>query len=231
MAGVRQTVSGVVQTEAGVAQTVDVVTTLVDSWEDQNISEYSGTTTEWDTVDPSTLGTSWSAPDGSYVVRNPSGQGFSRIISASTNALPNYFPKGNIARVYTRANALSGRLGAIFGSSDSNPFQDYYAAFVDYGAGDVHLDKLSGGTRSTLATDTGASPSADATGYLEITWDDGTLGGSNNDISVEYVEGGSVNGSIPPTNDTTHASHSGVGLEANANSSADHYADWYHLRS
>lgn len=199
--------------------------TTIDSFEDQSTSEYSGSTGEFDIVDPTTLGTSWSAPDGTYVLRNQAGQAFSRIYSTSGSGLNSYFSKGNEGKVAVRATATNGEATTLFGLAD---FNDYYLATVDFDAGELRFEKRVSGTLSTIATDATGTPSADTTGTVTITWDDGTLGGADNDVTLEYAEGGSTIATVS-ANDSDHSGSSGVGVVGNANDSADLFWDWYRL--
>jgi hypothetical protein len=65
---------------------------------------------------------------------------------------------------------------------------------------------------------------------VEITWDDGTLGGSDNDISVEVFDDSGTSLAGPITaNDSTFSTEGGIGFGSNGNSTANFYYDWYRL--
>lgn len=197
---------------------------IVDSFEDNDISEYSGATSDYATVDDS--GLSWTAPDGSYVLEQQSGASFARIVSESGDGLANYFPKGNTAEADIRSETLDGSLRVIFGAG--SVFNSYYAAEVDYGSGELRiLDRDGGGTLNELASTT-LSPSTDTTGTVRIVWDDGTLGGADNDITVSYSEGGSELDSLS-VNDSSHATNEGVGVAVQGGTGGGRFVDYYRL--
>jgi len=193
-------------------------TTTIDSFEDENITEYSGDTGSFTTTNESTL--SWGAPDGSIVVEKPASAGnFNRIYSTPGDGLNSYFPKGNIGRCHVRADANCEHR-TLFGVED---FNDYYIAEVKYNTG-IAIKKRTGGTLSTPTSDTSVDPTPGTTGEVEIVWDDGTLGGSDNDITVRYIEGGSQLGPDLTTNDPDHATAEGVGFTS---ASADSDTLWW----
>jgi hypothetical protein len=99
----------------------------------------------------------------------------------------------------------------------------------------VRLRKVDGGTETPLAaTDIGTTDLADQTWYsLRVTWDDGTLGGSDNDITVTLVQApaGSATtlATVGPINDATYAGNEGVGVWANNPDNVETRFDYYHI--
>lgn len=217
MTGTRQTSDGVVQTSAGVATTSGTV--LIDSYEDGNLTEYDRTD-EFDVFAPS----GFSAVDEANVLRNHAGQGYSKTYS--TSGLPAYFSKGQRAHAYARASDVDGSLRVLFGVADSN---NNYAAQLLFGSQAIVLSVLDNGAYSTMAS-ASASLSADQWYELDIVRDDGTLGGSDNDIGlmISTHPGGSQVGDTLVVNDNTHATASGVGMVGQSNDTADLYLDYYH---
>jgi hypothetical protein len=197
--------------------------TTIDSFEDGDIAEYSGDTGSFTTTNESTL--SWGAPDGSIVLENPTGSGFNRIVS--TSGLNEYFPKGNTAECAVRTKASGPRARVLFGVGGA---YDYYFAEVDWLEDRIRLGERVSGSLSHFATDATFTPSVDTTATVRITWDDGTLGGSDNDITMQYFEGGTQVGSDLTTNDPSHATNDGIGFVGAANDDPDEDLYWDNYR-
>lgn len=214
--------SGVVVDGDGVRTTAAI--RIIDSYERNSSgpgSQYDGQVDEFSIVDDSTLG--FDAIDGSRVLRNAAGQGFSAI--TSTSGLPHYFAKGEVARVYWRTNDLDGEVRIGFAVEDT---ANYYIASYSTGSQAWRLRKLSDGSLTNIAEQTGVSASADTWYEIEMVRDDGTLGGSDNDLTVSIRPvGGSQLASVS-SNDSEYASADGIGLVGQTNSTADYYWDFYH---
>lgn len=222
MAGVRQTAGGVVQTAGGgVASTVAV--DIIDSFEDQDLSEY-GSSSGVSIVDEANL--SFDASDGSFVLENTPSDGFARITSQPGDGLANYFSKGDVAKCAVRTDAAENLCRVLFGVGGGG---NRYLAEYRPGDTNFELSKVVDGTLTTIAIDSSVSYSLDTWGTITITWDDGSLGGSDNDITLEYDEGGSTISTIS-ANDSAHATNEGIGFEfTSGRSNATFWADWYRL--
>jgi hypothetical protein len=184
--------------------------TIVDSFEDGDIDEYtaaSGALSDWAVVDESNL--SFSAWDGSKVLEITSDSGPSELIS--TSGLDNYFGKGAVAEAFVRATFDdASEVGPLFGVADAN---NYYQVELKFSTDELSLDSVSSGSSSNLAYNGSLSALPDGSWVkIKLTWDDGTLGGSDNDITVDIIDpsDGSTYGSVS-ANNSDHASQTGVG--------------------
>jgi hypothetical protein len=218
MPGVRQTQTGAVLTSGGVAQTVVASKAVIDSFEDQDLSEYTGETADY------SFSTSPTPQDGSYIL---SGDTNGRILSQS--GLDNYFAKGNRARGYLHLD-LDIRAYFYFGVADGN---SNYFTYIDSNNDQAVINKTTDANGVEGLAFTNVTPPTGDWIEVTVTWDDGTLGGADNDITVEYVD--TTDGSTITTlsaNDADHATATGIGFRRrnNATSSDDcHFDDWYLL--
>jgi len=142
--------------------------------------------------------------EGSHSLAITGKEGLNYMYSVPGDGLPNYPSKGTQWEFYVNLNGTSGQLGFFFGvgSSGGNAY------FIQPLGRGMEIRKNS---FSTIASNNVAPPSS---GWFRnvITWDDGTLGGSNNDITYEMFDtSGSSLGSIT-ANDNEHASKSGIGF-------------------
>jgi len=203
---------------------------IIDSYEDGDLSEYTywneDSTSEFVVTDASNL--SFPAVDGSNVLEVADSGSVSYIYSLPGDGLDNYFSKGNTATFYMRQESTTdNRVSFLFGVEDE---QNSYWATLQwnrfYGA-KIEVQDSSGST--TLANNSNHDLNASTWYELEVTWDDGTLGGSDNDITLNVSEG--IDGPTVMTlsvNDSTHAGNSGVGVRAKDKSEIL-YCDYAHL--
>jgi hypothetical protein len=189
--------------------------TLLDSFEDQDLSEYSGDTGDFSIVAESNL--SFSARDGSHVLENP-GDDFDNIESTSITAA-----KGTTINGWVRGTANVTRMSVLFGLGSG--LNDCYEAKVN-----VRDDRLTLRDRTDgvdLATDGSPGLSADTWYRIELVWDDGTLGGSDNDITMRvFDDGGTQQGSTLSATDSTNATKDGIGIIARGGSSWTAWFDY-----
>lgn len=203
--GIRRTESGVVVTNSsGVTKTV----TMLDSFEDGDLSEYddNASPSEWSVTNS---GIPFTPPDGSYVLMNPGSSGsYSRVTSTTSGGgHTNKFPKGSKCRVYVYQDGTSSDdFRFAFACKDG---QNRYLALVS--GGDMVISKFISGAYTALASSAITIPKQ-SLWYWDITWDDGTLGGSDNDITMEsFDSNGSSIGSIT-ANNSTLANETGFGF-------------------
>jgi len=220
MPGSRQTANGVVQTAGGVAQTVPSSggggggESILDSFEDQDLAEYSGDTGGFSIKNESNL--SFSARDGSYVLENP-GDISNGIYSSSITAA-----KGTTINGWVRGTADSLASYCFGVGTDTG---DCYQARVDINNDDILLYDQGDGT--ILAADYSPGVSADTWYRIEVVWDDGSLGGSDNDITMRvFDDSGTQQGDTLSANDSTHANEDGIGVIVNGGSSWTAWLDY-----
>lgn len=220
MPGVRQTTSGVVQTSSGVGVTATEL--MVDSFEDDNISEYNGDTGSFTVVDESTK--SFTAIDGTHILQAQSGG--AEIYS--TTGLDNYIPIGTEFHFYTRSASGAERVSLLYGYEDgSNNFR----VRVDWNNGAFELLDENGGTFSTIIEDTNISPSTGTWYRVEVVWDDGSLGNSNGDHSATLINSDTSTTvtTIGPSNNTNHSTADGIGWRFDGQGLGNSFADYLHI--
>lgn len=185
--------------------------TIIDSFERTSLDHYTGDTGGFQISDESNV--TPNSIDGTRLLECTSG--VSEI--NSTSGLNNYFAKGEVAHAYVYgANLVTNGASAFtyFGSSGTE--LDGYAIDIrESTGGNVRLIEWSSGSSNILDT---ADPTlSDDTWYrIEITWDDGSLGGSDNDITAEvYDHGASSLIATVTGNDSTHATNTGIGFRSN----------------
>jgi hypothetical protein len=215
----------------------DPTPTIIDSWEGGDLADYPEVNDGFDVV----TGDSGGAFDGTAYLQQPGPEdGLSYIASAPGDGLSNYFPKGTEARLlFWSEDTDSAKRKMLFGVPDPADADNCYVAefYRDRGGTDrvLRLRERSGGSESPLgATTIGTSDLADKTWYsLRVTWDDGTLGGSDNDITVTLVQApaGSATtlATVGPINDATYAGNEGVGVWANNPDNVETRFDYYHI--
>jgi hypothetical protein len=184
----------------------------IDDFEDSDLSEYTGSTGEFSFV-------SGIADGSSTALRCDSG-GFSEIYS--TSGLNAYFGKGEIAQFEVQFNDTSQAGGLVFGYSDDSNF---YRCWFDLNSDALQLltDTGSGGSGTVVAEATSVGFAADTRYRVRIPWDDGTLGGADNDITLDMDEWtGSAWSDFAEVsgNNDDHASATGVGIEDDCDSVA-----------
>ena len=187
---------------------------LLDSYEDQDLSEYSGDTGEFSITAESNL--AFSARDGSYVLENP-GPDFDDIYSTTITAA-----KGTTINGWVRGTASASQSVCFGLGTDTN---DCYEARVSIDGNNIVLRDRADST--TLAADYGPGVSADTWYRIEVVWDDGTLGGADNDLTMRVFDAsGTQQGSTLSANDSTHATEDGIGIIANGGSSWTAWIDY-----
>jgi hypothetical protein len=226
MPGVRQTVDGVVEAGNGIAQTTTTgIGEVIDSFADSDISEYSGETSYFSVVDEANV--TPDAIDGSTLLES-SATG-RRIYS--TSGLANYYAKGDgtlVLYYYVDGGPDNVEFRPQYGLADGD--NHYEIRVSDGGPFDILL--FENGSFSSTVADTSNYPSlsADTWYRIELTWDDGTLGGSDNDHTVTLFEDATDTqlGGTPSGNDGTLASADGIGWRHRNADNETVYADYAH---
>jgi hypothetical protein len=143
---------------------------LIDSFEDQDLDEYSGDTGRFSFTD------STGVTDGSYALTSSS-DSTERIYS--TSGLPSYPSAGGVnltADVTTGPDTKLGG-GVTFGVQDSDNY--YEVIFIGDGFNELRITKVEDGSGTTLDSASFA-PSADTTYELDISWTED----SDGDVSI-----------------------------------------------
>ena len=179
----------------------------VESFESGNLDAWTDDTDQFTIEDESNL--SFDAIDGSNVVQSTEDN--AQIYSDS--GLDNYPSKGTVSEVYFRYDSAV-EVRAYFGYDRS--VDEGYMTAMDATADSLLLFRYDNGSAAFLES-VNVYTSADTWYKIVITWDDGTLGGSDNDITVGVEEAsGSALDSLS-VNDGTYPNQTGVGLRQDEN--------------
>lgn len=156
-------------------QTPDVI----DSFEDQDFAEYSGFPAYFH-IDGD------AAIDGRYSAQSDDDQYRIYAYSHPGDGLAHYPQKGDIFEYHVRASALNsmGVSGCWWGVVDGAEDDNHYTARVLWDTDEIELSVEDGGTLTQLATASEVGLSADTWVNIRVEWDDGTLGGTDNDIRL-----------------------------------------------
>lgn len=194
----------------------EIAYTLIDSFEDGDIAEYSGDTADYAVTSEANVPPS--AVFGANVLECTT---TASVTIYSTTGLSYYFPKGHIASAFVYLPSGSGDVTVLFGVSSAT---SWYGFEVDLANGELALE-----VDDTPVDSVAVTVPADQWIECEITWDDGSLGGVDNDItctaydySTSTGRGASI-GTVA-ANDSTHATDTGIGLNADTSGILmDHY--------
>jgi len=215
---------GFVASAGGLTGTLaQVPAAAVESYE-SDLSAYNGDVASFSTVADSSL--SFSAIDGGSVLEVPASSSFVGIYSTS---LSTPVSKGEVVHVYFRQDALGDELEVRFGLEDDD---NHY--LVQIGDDFARLRKRVAGSLTTLEGEFGFGWPAGTWCRLEITWDDGTLGGVDGDISLDVYSGatGSNDGTLVGSlsaNDTDGAlqGNTGIGAYTGGGTTSTFYLDYW----
>lgn len=210
---------------------------IIDDFEDGDISEYSvynppNTGDGMEVIDESTV--SFSAVNGSKMALFDAGEGDNPFYySHPGDGLPNYFPKGKEVTLYFRKEvATRTDVSFCFGveeGSDNTSGNNHYRATLQWDAfyGAV-LENRNAGSTSAMVNNSNHDLNNGVWYEVVVRWDDGTLGGSDNDITMTVYEGiGGTEVMQLNANNSDHATADGVGWLPQQR---DHpvYADYAH---
>lgn len=198
--------------------------TIVDDYEDQNLDEYS-----FSAANSYAIETGSPISDTASLRRDGSADtGYE--FAVSTSGLDNYVSKGSTFQAKMRYPVDSSSSGAsqgglLFAGADTD---NWYGGRYDAVDDDLNVVKhTSSGGQSTIATTntvTGGSYTAGDVVILEVVWDDGTLGGSDNDITVTlYNSDKTTEHGSASANDSAHATNTGVGAQGYADADANEW--------
>ena len=200
--------------------------TWVDNFDDQDLSEYSGQTGSY------SFDTSTPYAGAASLQRTSTSGGYEQM--ASTSGLDNYISKGSTfqAKVRSQVNAGSAdtsQMAIGWGAADTG---NYYQARWEADDDQFFLVRRESSVYNNLdtaGTVTGGSYTAGDWLTIEVTWDDGTLGGSDNDMTAKLMSDDKNTTHVTLTaNDSTFASNTGVAIDsylgtAGAETSVDSY--------
>lgn len=182
--------------------------TLVDSFEDQSISEYAGDTGSYTTVTSP-------VKDGTYALQGAgSGTGI-----GSTSGLNAYPSTGDTFRVYTQQPS-DGRSLFTWCAQSAGATPDGYEVFFDVHNSNFELRRRAAGSPTTLES-ANATIETGAWVYAEITHTTG------NDITVELFDSTATSVVTLPTHTDTTYTSGGIAFLSNTDTSvSDIYWDY-----
>jgi len=190
---------------------------IIDSFEDQNLTEYSGSTGDFSTVTEDTSESDKTAQDGTIYLRTDTNQN-ATIYSQKGEGLERYPVRGNTIKWDT--NIDGDDISEFhFGLVDTSNF---YRAVVDDNAQEIRIEKDEGGTNTTLNSTSAAIVEND---WLQCTVDfdvDGT-----GDIVFTVDNGGSQLVSVTANNASIDGA--GIGFRGEQGGSG-FFARWDHVR-
>lgn len=198
-------------------------TRIIDSFERASSDpggQYSGDTLRFEIVDAADEGIT--APDGKRLLKN-GGDSFSEIWSVSGNGF--YPEKGDVFWYWAQASGADTFAGFGFGWDDE--YDSGYLVRPELGSVNFAILEVDG-SDTVLANTSNADTSLDTPYYTRVIWDDGTHGGTDNDITATLFDasGGSLSEvSELTTNDSTHENDTGVAWRCNGPSGWTCYYD------
>lgn len=201
MPGVRQTATGVVQTAAGVSRTALSSVTMIDSFEDGDISEYGdgdGTLSAYAVTQDSTV-----AVDGDYYLEATDASFHTVFSETGLNAYPQQGDEWNVWMRVDDAGSSNSYAGHYFGTGNDS---DEYWTRIRPDSNEFNLDLANGTTLSASAT-------IDLATWYRIRhrWDDGsTFGGNAGDITATLFDASDTQLAELSGNDTQYSS-GGIG--------------------
>jgi hypothetical protein len=186
-----------------------------DSFEDGDMSEYTGDTGEMSTVNVGSA----NAIHGDWVLRSgPStgGDGFSKVTTQSITWTQSTTPLSAYAKTDSTSDGI---FQLLFGVQDSD---NHYYASVDFGSEALRVGRIENGLRSNLGTDIGFSVSPDTYYRISATRE------SNDELTVELhdTDGNLVGERTSISDDTTFATETGIGYAFEENSTATLEVDY-----
>jgi len=200
------TIDGTEVTEITVdGQTVFTAEKIVDDFEHNNLSGfYSNTSSESIVSSP--------VFEGSFALECVNGM--NRIVlSEPGDGLANYIEKGTVHEWYWNLDGNNGQPYWIVGADGQN---EWLHVTADGKNNTMAIRTFIAGSFGSYNTN-GVTPPSSGWFKNELTWDDGTLGGSDDDFRWEmYDTSGSSLGTIT-LNDSTFASNKGHGFWHSSN--------------
>lgn len=214
---------GIVRSRRGVAQTE---LAIVDDFESGALTNYSVSSADF-TATNTPAGTS-GALSGTYVLE-AGGTGDDYIFS--TSGL-NAYPAEGDKYVYYSAGEDLGQAAMAAGDFGWQDYDNTYSIRISYSSEWCDLVRWSGGSGTTLDSDTFSQPyTAEDWLRIELTWDDGTtFGGQRGDMRIKIYKGVSDTAIMSMfANDTTFTG-GGIGFEKNTGGTASNvWFDYCHV--
>lgn len=217
MPGVRQTNTGVVTTASGVAETA--AATIIDSFEDQDFSEYSSS--NW------TTGTTF-VTDGSYGAEHSGTSGSLADSESGLNAYPSQgdkfkFDFETTVSTSNTSDSWELRIGWAWDSANNN----WYEVHLDVVNGDFEVWARDVNDRFINES---YSYSADTHYSVTVEWDDGsTFGGSAGDMTVTLRDEDAGTQEVQASDNDTSWTSGGVRMQVISNLSQTFYFDYWRI--
>lgn len=196
----------------GISNVAYTTETIVDSFEDGDIAEYSGGATGSFTV---VSNPSFGAKDGTNVLRWDGGSSYDNM--ASTSGLDNYPGKGDTFRFYNYydnggTQYISNNFGCEAEGSDVGRYRTYVYD------GTFYLVEQDGG--GSLDQQTNVTTPTGEWFYIEIDW------GTDDTITATLYDSTDTQLAQLSGTDATHASATGVGFGAYDDTTGQIYVDY-----
>lgn len=187
--------------------------TVVESFESETVDAWANSETGlvFPTKSSTTRNTMGAPRYGTYYLDH--GSTFEFFDSQPGDGLPAYPGRGDIFHFHFGTDNLAGEQYLYFATTDSN---NTYRIVADEGGSEIRLEKRVSSTTTTM--DTAAMSYVSTEWYdTRVIWDDGALGGSNNDVTVElYDESETEVATLGPVNmnDSSQQDEAGIGIQS-----------------
>jgi hypothetical protein len=180
--------------------------TILDSFEDGDISEYTGDTGDWSVAQDGD-----SYHDGH---RLEMGGSFGDSIIISTSGLDYYPSQGDTFGTWCKTPYQNSRHHMfLFGVQDSSNYYEVRYNTVVGGTNEILINKVEGGSSTTLASTTQVDPTFGKYENIEVAWGtDGSI-----DVTIYNVGAGAADHATLSATDTTFTS-GGIGFGADYSS-------------
>lgn len=195
-------------------------TVIIDSWESQSWAD-------WDTPGDWTTGTTF-VTDGTYGGEHTTSSGSTATSESGLNAYPQ---QGDIFKVDFQTSPGTSGASDTFdfrvGWAANTSTGERYEFHADIQNGDFELWERSPNNR--LAVDSGVSWQ-DSTHYeVEVTWDDGTLGGSAGDMTLTLTNVDTSSQVTQISASDSDFTSGGVLAQAIVNNANEIYTDYWRI--
>jgi len=193
------------------------LTALIDGFEDNDLSEYSGDTSAFTTQ----TGT---VKDGTYALEGTVSNATKVIVS--TSGLNAYPSPGKVFNGWVQNGANGIGNGAVFGVQDpANPLNACYAAVVWENSGGLDLRKYTNGSIEATLASVNATISNNTWYLPEVRWDD-----DSGDFEIElYDNTGSSLGSDTGNDNEYEASNFGLLVTTGSSSTYTGWSDLWQI--
>lgn len=205
---------GLAMAGGSLATTIDTLETpvVVESFEGTDpLAAYTGDTGLFSVVDAANLNVA--AKDGTYVLASNDGTTGEIYTAHADGTLSQYFHKGHRAHVWVcYSNTPNYEIRVNFGYE--SPSENYLIRIIP-GTSSFEAGSETSSGYTAFGNPSLSQSLATETWYrIEITWDDGTLGGQNNEITVRLLtEDGTELAAVNGVN-ADHAEQGGIAFRS-----------------